>query len=97
MQEGDHGLEKLGRMGIFRVEDLQTMVDGDIQMASPKMVVCCISPHATCPPRRLVSPARTLMFRVAKRVVLGMYSWQIRVLLSKKDVTKSAISSRFKR
>ena len=53
-------LEKLGRMGIFRVEDLQTMVDGGIQMASPEMVVCCISPHATCPPRRLVSPARTL-------------------------------------
>ena len=45
---------------IFRVEDLQTMVDGGIQMASPEMVVCCISPHATCPPRRLVSPARTL-------------------------------------
>ena len=90
-------LWKLGRMGIFRVVDLQTMVDSDIQMASPEMVVCCISPHATCPPRRLVSPARTLMFRVAKRVVLGMYSWQIRVLLSKKDVTKSAISSRFKR
>ena len=35
--------------------------------------------------------------RVAKRVVLGMFSWQIRVVLSKKEVDKSAISSRFKR
>ena len=55
------------------------------------------------PPRHLsptpfgLTGAHALMFRVAKRVVLGMYSWQIRVLLSKKDVTKSAISSRFKR
>jgi hypothetical protein len=33
--------------------------------------------------------------RVAKRVVLGMNSWQIRVLSSKKEVTQSVLSSLF--
>ena len=33
--------------------------------------------------------------RVAKRVVLGMNSWQTRVLLSKKEVTQSVLSSLF--
>jgi len=36
-----------------------------------------------------------LWARVAKRVVLGMNSWQTRVLLSKKEVTQSALSSLF--
>ena len=34
-------------------------------------------------------------FRVAKRVVLGMNSWQTRVLSSKKEVTQSVLSSLF--
>jgi hypothetical protein len=32
---------------------------------------------------------------VAKRVVLGMNSWQTRVLSSKKEVTQSVLSSLF--
>ena len=38
---------------------------------------------------------RAQMARVAKRVVLGMNSWQSRVLSSKKEVTQSVLSSLF--
>ena len=40
---------------------------------------------------------RKCVARVAKRVVLGMFTWQIRVRVSKKEVTESAISSHFQR
>ena len=66
----------------------------------PPLAFCCL-PYVDllpCPP---LQPANVWLVlanvRVAKRVVLGMNSWHLRVFLSKKEVDESANSSRFKR
>ena len=47
------------------------------------------------PPPDGGASARRAVGRVAKRVVLGMNSWQTRVLSSKKEVPQSVLSSLF--